>query len=218
MQAEKERLEHELAEMKAPTATPRNAPKQRSAKVKAVSPRRRVNVNNNVKAIRGGGIWRNIYKKSSRRETLKNRRTVNDLRALNELSEVADSEMADWGLSNIPSDESEPEEDQGMGDITVAHDGNQQRHPAEWLVDEIASLGRQALLQGNSHIPRPFVNVGKNYMNHSARGYNEFHSLESELTKHKSGIKDRVSEFVQVKHAYMLTWDSRLGDVRVRLR
>ena len=65
------------------------------------------------------------------------------------------------------------------------------------------SLGWQALLQGNSHIPRPFVNVGKNYMNHSAKGYNEFDSWESELTKkHKSGIKDRVSEFVQVKHAY----------------
>ena len=41
-----------------------------------------------------------------------------------------------------------------------------------------------------------------NYTNHSARGHNEFDSWESELTKHKSGIKDHVSKFVQVKHAY----------------
>ena len=122
---------------------------------------------------------------------------MNDLtRALNELSEAADSELADWGLSNIPSNESEPEEDQGMGNITVAHDGNQQRHSVERLADEIESLGSQALLQENSHIPMPFVNVGKNYMNHSMRGYNKFGSWESELTKHKSGIKDSVSEFV----------------------
>ena len=89
-----------------------------------------------------------------------------------------------------------------MGVITVAHDGNQQKHSVERLADEIESLGRQALLQGNSHIPRPFVNVGRNYMNHASRGYNEFDSWESESSKHKSGIKDRVSEFVQVKHAY----------------
>ena len=89
-----------------------------------------------------------------------------------------------------------------MGDITVAHDGNQQKHSVERLADENESLGRQALYQGNSHIPRPFVNVGRNYMNHASRGYNEFDSCESELSKHKSGIKDRVSEFVQVKHAY----------------
>ena len=106
MQGEKERLARQLAEMKAPTTTPRNAPKQRSAKVKAGSPRRRVNVNNKVKAVRGGGIrGRNINKKSPRRETIKSRRTVNDLRALNELSKAADSELADWGLSDIPSDE-----------------------------------------------------------------------------------------------------------------
>ena len=95
MQVEKEQLARELAEMKAPAGTPRNAPKQRSAKVKAGSPRRRVNVNNKVKAVRGGGIRRNNTKKSPRRETIMNRRTLNDLRALNELSEVADSELAD---------------------------------------------------------------------------------------------------------------------------
>ena len=111
-------------------------------------------------------------------------------------------ELAVWGLSDIPSDESEPEEDQGMGDITVAHDGNQQKHSFERLEDEIESLGRQALLQRNSHIPRQFVNVGRNYMNHALRGYDEFDSWESESSKHKSGIKDRVSEFVLVKHAY----------------
>ena len=202
MQMEKERLVCELAEMKSPTTTSRNAPKQRLAKVKAGSPRRRVNVNNKVKAVRGGGIRRSINKKSPHRETIKNRRTVIDLRALNELSEAADTELADWGLSNIPSDESEPEEDQSMGDITVAHDGNQQKHSVERFADEIESLGRQALLQRNSHIPRPFVNVGRNYMNHASRSYNEFDNWESESSKHKSGIKDRVSEFVQVKHAY----------------
>ena len=105
-----------------------------------------------------------------------------------------------------------------MGDITVAHDGNQERLSVEWLADEIESLGRQALLQGNSHIPRPFVNVGKNYMNHSARGYNEFDSWEPELTRRKSGIKDRVSESVQFKHAYAhmgLPFEhSRQGKVR----
>ena len=196
MQGEKEWLAHELAETKAPTTTSRNAPKQRSAKVKAGSPHRGVNVNNKVKAVRGGGIRRNINKKSPHRETIKSRRTVNDPRALNELSEVADSEWADWGLSDILSDESKPEEDQGMGDITIAYDGNQQKHSVERLADEIESLGRQALLQGNIHFPRPFVNVGSNYMNHASRGYKEFDSWESELTKHKSGIKDRVSEFV----------------------
>ena len=77
-----------------------------------------------------------------------------------------------------------------MGDITVAHDRNQQSHSVERLADEFEPLGRKALL------------VGKNYMNHSASGYNEFDSWESELTKYKSGIKDGVSEFVQVKHAY----------------
>ena len=87
-------------------------PNRDRRKVKAGFPRRRVKVNNKVKAVRGGGIRRYINKKSPRRETIKNRRTVNDLRALNELSEVADLELADWGLSNIPSDESEPEEDQ----------------------------------------------------------------------------------------------------------
>ena len=85
MQAEKEQLARELAEMKALTVTPLSAPKQRSAKVKAGSLRRHVNVNNKVKAVRGDGIQRNINKKSPRRETIKNRRTVNDLRALNEL-------------------------------------------------------------------------------------------------------------------------------------
>ena len=94
MQVEKERLARELAEMKAQTATPRNAPKQRSAKVKAGSLRRCVNVNK-IKAVRGGGIRRNsINKKSPRRETIKNRLALNDLRALNELSEAADSELA----------------------------------------------------------------------------------------------------------------------------
>ena len=71
MQAEKERLACELAKMKAPTTTPRNAPKQRLVKVQAGSLRRRVNVNNKVKAIRGGGFRRNINKKSPRRETIK---------------------------------------------------------------------------------------------------------------------------------------------------
>ena len=156
--------------------------------------------------MRGSGIRRNsINKKSPRRETIQNRWTLSDLRALNELSEAADS-LADWGLTDIPSNESDPEEDQGMGNITVAHDdNNQQRHSVEGLADEFESLGRQLLLQGNSHIPRPFVNVDKDYMNHSARGYNEFDNWESELTKHKSGIKDRVSEFVQVKYAYAHT-------------
>ena len=156
--------------------------------------------------MRGSGIRRNsVNKKSPRRKTIQNRWTFSDLRALNELSEAADS-LAYWGLTDIPSNESDPEEGQGMGDITVAHDdNNQQRHSVEGLADEFESLGRQLLLQGNSHIPRPFVNVDKDYMNHSARGYNEFDNSESELTKHKSGIKDRVSEFVQVKYAYAHT-------------
>ena len=180
MQVEKEWLARELAEMKAQTATPRNAPKQRSAKVKAGSLRRCVNVNNKIKAVRGGGIRRNsINKKSPRRETIKNRLALNDLRALNELSEAADSELANRSLSDIPSDELEPKDDQGMGDITVALDGNQQRHFVERLADKIESLRRHALPQGHSHIHMPFVNVGKNYMNHSARGYNEFDSWVS---------------------------------------
>ena len=56
MQAKKEWLASELAETRILTATPRNTPKQRSVKVKAGSPRRRVNVNNKVKAVHGGGI------------------------------------------------------------------------------------------------------------------------------------------------------------------
>ena len=157
MQAERDRLAQELSEMRSVTPKPRNAPQHGEAQVKARSPRRRFNVNAKVKAVRGGGgrvggkVARKSPLRSPPRRKSKDRRNLNDLRALHDLSEVADSELANWGLAEGSSDESEPEEDQGMlGEFRGTQADfkpNSQRDNIAMLADEIESMGRQASRQ-----------------------------------------------------------------------
>ena len=49
----------------------------------------------------------------------------------------------------VPSDESVPEEDQGLGDIRIIHDGTNKRHSVDLLADEIESLGRLSSGEGS---------------------------------------------------------------------
>ena len=171
MQAERDRLAKELSEMRSVTPKPRNAPKHGEAQVKARSLRRRINVNAKVKAVRGGGgqvggkVARKSPLRSPPRRKSKDRRNLNDLRALHDHSEAADSELANGGLAEGSSDETEPEEDQGMlGEFRGTQADfkpNSQRDTIEMLADEIESMGRQASRQKISSELRGPVGTGK---------------------------------------------------------
>ena len=112
IKAEKDRLMTELAELKN-----RNAPSSK----KNGSPRRRIGAPTAVKVVRGGGKARvsggrpnsNKSKKSPRRHVKTQHVTIDNLRSLHELSELADSELADLGLNQPAEQEPESDEDPG---------------------------------------------------------------------------------------------------------
>ena len=175
IKAEKDRLMTELAELKN-----RNAPSSK----KNGSPRRRIGAPTAVKVVRGGGKARasggrpnsNKSKKSPSRHVKTQHVTIDNLWSLHELSELADSELADLGLNQPAEQEPESDEDPGT-DCFQNVNMNRTRYERQACPD-VSNLYAELL---RSQVADFGTNSG---------------------TGLKSGIKDRVSDLVKTRLVY----------------